>query len=95
MDSNDSTPQSETSKFDLRHFPQSSALINTLNEMFPKQVYEDKLTQRAKGVLGSDYSIEDTKSLITAYEFLIQNWLEEYEKQVFDDKTLKELLQSF
>ncbi len=94
MDSNNPS-QSKTPKFNLRHFPQSSALINTLNKMFPEQVHEDKLTQKAKEILGSDYSLEDAKSLIAAYEFLIQNWLEEYEKRVFDDKTLKELLQSF
>jgi hypothetical protein len=85
----------KNSQFDLKHFPQSSTLVNALNEMFPEQVHEDKITQRAKEILGLHYSTEDAKCLVAAYEYLIQDWLEEHEKQVFDNKTLKELLQSF
>lgn len=88
-------PQKSTPEFNLKHFPKSSTITNVLNEMFPEQVHEDKITQRAKEILGSDYSTEDVKSLIAAYEYLIKDWLEEYEKQIFDNKTLKELLQSF
>jgi len=88
------TENSTNSRFDLTYFPQSNLLENALQEMFPEQQYEDKIVLRAKEVLGKDYSIEDVKSLITSFEYLITNWLEEYEKKVFDNKTLNELLET-
>jgi len=63
--------------------------------MFPEQTREDKALQRATEILGKEYSTEDVKSLIASFEYLINNWLEEYEKKVFDNKTVKEILHSF
>ncbi len=80
-------------RFDLKYFPQSNMLANSLNEMFPEQVHEDKTVQRAKEILGDKYTTEDIKSMIASFEYLINAWLEEYEKKVFDNRTLKELLQ--
>ena len=87
------SPQNNTTSFNVKSIPQSDLLANSLSEMFPEQAYENKTTQRAKEILGSNYSTEDTKSLIASFEYLINSWLEEYEKKVFN-KTLKELLDS-
>ena len=63
--------------------------------MFPEQTREDKTLQRAEEILGKNYSTEEAKSLIASFEYLINNWLEEYEKIIFDNKTVKEILHSF
>jgi serine protease inhibitor len=89
------TPQKDTPRFDVSRFPQSDNIINALNEMFPEQTREDKTLQRAKEILGKDYSTEDVKSLIASFEYLIENWLEQYERKVFNNKTVKEILHSF
>jgi len=89
------TSQKDNSRFDVSHFPDSNNLINTLNTMFPEQTHEDKTLQRAKEILGKDYPTEEVKALIASFEYLINNWLEEYEREVFDRKTVKEILHSF
>src|ERR1035437_2167399 len=88
-------PQKDSSRFDVSLFPQSDNLINALNTMFPEQTREDKTLQRAKEILGKDYSTEEVKSLIASFEYLIENWLEQYERKVFKNKTVKEILHSF
>ena len=89
------TPQEDNSRFDVSRFPESDNIINTLNTMFPEQTREDKTLQRAKEILGNDYSTEEVKSLIASFEYLIENWLEQYERKVFKNKTVKEILHSF
>lgn len=89
------TPQKDNPRFDVRHFPESDNLINALNTMFPEQTHEDKTLQKAKEILGNAYSTEEVKSLIAPFEYLIDNWLELYERKVFNNKTVKELLHSF
>ena len=89
------TSQNNNPRFDLKYFPQSDLLSNRLNEMFPEQVHEDKTVRNAKEILGDKCTTEDAKSMIASFEYLIKAWLEEYERKIFDMKTLKELLHSF
>lgn len=89
------TLQKDNPRFDVSRFPESDNLINTLNQMFPEQTHEDKTLQKAKEILGNAYSTEEVKSLIASFEYLIDNWLELYERKVFNNKTVKELLHSF
>ncbi|HSW96999.1 MAG TPA: hypothetical protein VLF89_04185 [Candidatus Saccharimonadales bacterium] len=86
-------PQSNDS-YNINFFPQSNVIANTLDEMFPEQKHEDKLFKKAKEIVGNAYNNEELRSMITSFEYLITNWMEEYEKKVFDNKTLKELLQN-
>lgn len=88
------SPEKDVSRFDLKYFPQTDILVNTLNGMFPEQLHVDKTIQKAKEIFGSEYTTEEIKSLIASFEYLITHWLEEYEREVFNDMTLKELLQS-
>ncbi len=81
-------------QFNLKYFPQSEVLANTLDTMFPEQKHEDKTFKKAKEVLGDAYTDEETRSLIASFEYLVSIWLEEYEKKNFDNRTLKELLQN-
>jgi len=85
----DKNPQNSTPRFDLKYFPKA----NSLDEMFPEQSHEDSAVSKAKKILGDRYTTEEVKSMLASFEYLINAWLEEYEKKVFNNKTLKELLQ--
>ena len=89
------TPEKDNPRFNISSFPDSNNIINALNTMFPEQTHEDKTLQKAKEILGKNYSTEEVKSLIASFEYLINNWLEEYERKVFNRKTVKEILHSF
>lgn len=86
-------PQSNND-FSIKYFPQSDALANSLTNLFPEQQYEDKTFKKAKEILGERYTNEEVKSMIASFEYLINNCLEDYEKKVFNNKTLKEILQN-
>jgi len=88
----DKNPQGTNSRYDVSYFPQSDALTNSINKMFPEQEHEDKKFKKAKKILGDKYTTEDTKSIIASFEYLIKAWSEEYEKKIFDNKTLRESL---
>ncbi len=72
----------------------SDMLANSIHEMFPEQSHEDNTVLRARGILGDKYTTEEVKSMLASYEYLINVWLEEYERKIFDKKTLKELLRN-
>lgn len=84
----------DNSRFDISKFPQSNDLINVLNQMFPEQAHENRTVLDVRKILGENYSFEDTKALIAAFEYIIDNWLEEYERKIFDNKTVKEIIHS-
>ncbi|MBI3486200.1 hypothetical protein HY025_04675 [Candidatus Daviesbacteria bacterium] len=67
-------------------------LANSIHQMFPEQEHENNTTLRAKQILRDKYSLEDVKTVIASYEYLINKWLEEYEREIFSGETLKELL---
>ncbi len=72
----------------------SYILVNSIQKAVHEQPHEDSTVLRAKEILGNKYTIEEVKSILASYEYLINTWLEEYEKKVFDNKTLKELLRN-
>lgn len=69
-------------------------LENTLNFLFPQKSEENKVA-RMRSRLGetartlSDIQIE---KVVAEFQFLIDAWLDEYEKEVFKGITLKEVL---
>lgn len=85
-------PSINNYRFDTKYFP--ATLDKALNENTSEQNQDFKTIQLAKDMLESNYSTEEIKELITTFEYIINNWLEEYEKKVFNNKTLKEILQS-
>lgn len=91
----DNPSQKDSSRFDINCFPEIGIISKTLDEMLPEQINEDKTVQKAREILGNEYSSEQTRNIIASFEYLIENWLENYEKTIFNKKTLKELLQSF
>ncbi len=76
--------------------PQKSAksFKESLDNLFPEQEY-DKQLQKAKEVLGSvakDLSAQELKDVITEVQYLVSTWLDDFEREIFSGKTLKEVL---
>jgi hypothetical protein len=79
----------------LIHEPDSQILIkNVLNSVFPQQSEENKITRtrRILGETAKTISDEQVECITTEFQFLIDAWLDEYEKEVFNGMTLKEVL---
>ena len=73
--------------------PQTN-LENVLNSMFPSQQEENNIT-RARNHLGESaraFSDERIQTIAAEFQFLIDTWLDEYEREVFKGMTLKEVL---
>lgn len=73
----------------------SPTLRQSLDELFPEQMYEDKDIQKAKEILGpisSEYTQEQLKGTIIEIHHLAQSWLDECERSIFKGLTLKEVL---
>lgn len=66
-----------------------------LNHLFQEQGQQQKDIQEARAILGeSAERLTDSQvyDLVTEIQFLVDSWLEEYEKNVFEGKTLDEVL---
>ncbi len=80
---------------------QNSHIVNpegtiekVLNSIFPQQTEENKVsrTRRILGETAAALSNEQIECINTEFQFLIDTWLDEYEKDVFNGMTLKEVL---
>lgn len=85
------TPSSNTQHFDISHFQINQEIGRTISPEEPK---ENKIIQQAKELLGNQYTTEEIQEVLTSFEYLIQSWTEEYEKTIFNEKTLKEIIQT-
>ncbi|MBI2600009.1 hypothetical protein HYW43_03775 [Candidatus Daviesbacteria bacterium] len=66
-----------------------------LNQLFSDQNKQQKDIQEARDILGEsaqDLTDNQVYDLVNEIQFLVDSWLEEYERKVFDGKTLNELL---
>ena len=99
------TESYKTSVLNTPVFDQSSARCNriedyktgleiTLQSIFPTKQEETKLI-KARRVLGdivTDISDTELESDLAEFQYLVDSWLDEFEKQIFDNKTLIEVL---
>jgi hypothetical protein len=56
---------------------------------------EESRVQKARGIMGqlvSELADEELDIFITEFQYLINEYLDEYERQVFDGQTLKQVL---
>ncbi len=70
-------------------------VYDQLNQYFSEQDLDGKSILEAREILGEsakDLTDEQVLNLIHEIQFLVESWLEEYEKDVFDGKTLNEIL---
>jgi len=70
------------------------SLENTLNSILPTQTEETNAikTRKQLGETAKALSDEQIECIATEFQFLANTWLDEYERDVFDGKTLKEVL---
>ncbi len=65
-----------------------------LSSLFPEKHEETELL-KARRIMGqeiSNLSDEELRAALTQFQFLLTNWLDEFEKTVFDNKTLLQVL---
>jgi hypothetical protein len=66
-----------------------------LNQLFTNQDEQKRAIQEARDILGEsakDLTDDQVNDLVKEMQFLVDSWLEEFERQTFDGKTLNELL---
>jgi hypothetical protein len=83
------TPQ----KLPTSYNPQQS-IETAINNIFPLASEENK-TSRMRKALGNtaqSLSNEQIETITTEFQFLIDSWIDEFEKEVFSGLTLKEVL---
>ncbi len=69
-------------------------LSNALEQIFTSQ-QEENQTLRARRIMGnlvSEIVDEELEIFVTEFQYLIDEWLDCFEKQVFGGKTLKQVL---
>jgi len=84
----------ETSTKSTASFNPLSSLETSLNSIFPTSNEESKIsvTKRKLGETAKQLSDEQVECMVTDFQYLIDSWLDEFETDVFEGKTLKELL---
>ena len=86
------TPNFDKPKQELEN---SQSFAHSLNELFPEQQYDEKDIKKTKEILGQladALSPELLSEAVAEMQFLAKSWLDEFEKTIFDGKTLNELL---
>ena len=84
-----------TPKPSLEKENETSSIKESLDNLFPEQQYEEKDIQKAKDILGlvaNNFSPEELKVAVTEIKFLADTWLDDFERETFEGKTLNELL---
>lgn len=73
---------------------QYKTLDNALRSIFPQQSEENKTarTKRLLGEIAHALSNEQIENINSEFQYLIDTWLDAFEKQVFEGKTLSQLL---
>jgi len=59
--------------------------------------FEDNKIQRVRSILGnkaSQISDEEIEVSLTQFEYLVNSWLDEFERNIFEKKTLQEILKT-
>ena len=78
----------------LKH-NKGSSISESLDAMFPEQKHQNREIAKTKEILGklADlFTTSQLKEIVTDIDFLVESWLDEFERGKFGGKTLKELL---
>lgn len=74
----------------------SHGVYDQINTYFNEQDQQSKTVQEGREILGESavgLTDEQVYDLVNEVQYLVDTWVEEYEKKIFDGKTLSELLQ--
>ena len=66
-----------------------------INQLFNEQDQQEKTVQEARDILGEsakDLTDSEVYDMVNEVQYLVDTWLEEFERKTFDGKTLNELL---
>lgn len=69
-------------------------LETALNSIFPQATDESNIirTKRILGETAKTLSDEQISYIVTEFQFLINSWLDEFEKEIFSGSTLRHVL---
>ena len=87
-------PHKEVHHFQVTSINPIESLETILQEILP-QTTEDNIVIKTRRILGEkakNLSDEQIHCNVTEFQFLINTWLDEFEKDVFHGMTLKEVL---
>lgn len=73
----------------------SQGVYDQVNQFFSEQDKQQKTVKEARETLGEpskSLSDEEVYDLVNEIQFLVDTWVEEYERDIFKGKTLEELL---
>ena len=90
---NESTPKESRVNDSFQEI--SLSLNQSLNNLFPEQLFEEKDVQKVKKILGRrifNLSQEQIKDIAVEVQYLATTWLDEFERKIFNNLTLNELL---
>jgi hypothetical protein len=74
---------------------QSKSFTESLNDLFPEQLYNDKEIQKAREILGeiaNELTPQQLNSVVSEVKYLAESWLDDFERDLFGGQTLQELL---
>jgi len=74
---------------------QTPSAVETIQDLFPEQEHEEKAIKKVKEILGplaKDFTGDELRDLVAQIEYLVETWLDEFERDIFKGMTLKELL---
>lgn len=84
-----------TAEPELMIIEKETEIAKSLNVLFPEQEVEGRYIKEVKNTLGeisSTLSNEELKSVIAEIQFLVDTWLDDFERKIFKGQTLRELL---
>ena len=87
----------KTEQMDQKNFTSyrgTKSLQATLERIFPTQQEETRI-QKARRIMGEKASMlsdEELDNYLTMFQYLIDSWLDEYERMALNGKTLQEFL---
>lgn len=75
-------------------FHPHQSINNALSAIFPEHEEESKVirTRKILGETAKTLSDERIECIVTEFQYLIDTWLNEFEKDIFNGKTLQEVL---
>ena len=75
-------------------FAVSANPLGAIDQIFPSHQEESRI-QQVRRIMGDeikDLTDDELTVFITEFQYLIDSWFDEFERQVFNNKTLKEVL---
>ncbi len=84
----------ETLRFEPNSFNPQQSIETAINNIFPLASEENKTIKlrKALGETAKSLPDEQIETIGTEFQFLIDSWMDDFEKEVFSGQTLKEVL---